>query len=126
MCINYYYMNILPIVKLCRFTNELRLFTRVNRTRHSTIFRLNGMISNKKTPDSIQIAPTEYITDELFGKYMAYSLTPTCKIIGKDVVSMCDMQPGDQITYKCCFQNPLTAQHSWTKKRDIPKKTWSE
>lgn len=41
----YYYMSILPIVKLCRFTNELRLFTRVKwrfflPTRNATIFHV--------------------------------------------------------------------------------------
>lgn len=118
-------MSILPVVKLCRFTNTMCLFTRVNRYRHSTIFRLGGTISNKKVPDSIQIAPSVYILDDLLGKYMSQSSTPTCKIVGTDVVSVCDMQPGDQITYKCSFQTPIAEQKTWSEKRGC-KTTWSE
>ena len=97
-------MSILPIVKMCRHTNHLRLFTHVNKPRHSTIFRLQGPISTTRIKDSIQISEKEHIVDKHFGKYMQQSSTPTCKIMGQDVVAACDMQPGDQLSYKCEFQ----------------------
>lgn len=105
-------MSLLPIVKMCRHSNTLRLFTRVGKSRHSTVFRLDGLISDTKGPDAIQIAPSEYITDDAFGKYMAQSTTPTCQIIGRDVVSMCDMQPGDQLTYSCTARNDIHIKHT--------------
>ncbi len=96
-------MSILPIVKMCRHTNALRVFTSVNKSRHSTIFRLQGRVSSKRTSDSIQISDHEHIVDPHLGKFMHQSSTPTCTIMGQDVVAACDMQPGDQLTYRCEF-----------------------
>lgn len=96
-------MTVLPIVKLCRHTNTMRLFTKVGKSRHSTVFKLNGRISNTKTTESVRIARDKYILDVALGRFMHQSTTPTCKIIGQEVVSVCDMQPGDQLTYKCKF-----------------------
>lgn len=94
-------MSILPIVRMCKHTNALRVFTRVSKSRHSTMFRLQGPVSSIKTPDSIQISDHEYIVDKDLGKFMQQSPTPTCTIMGQDVVAACDMQPGDQLTYRC-------------------------
>lgn len=94
-------MSILPIVKMCRHTNALRVFTTVSKSRHSTIFRLQGCVSSQRTSDSIQISEHKHIVDKHLGKFMQQSSTPTCKIMGQDVVAACDMQPGDQLTYRC-------------------------
>ena len=41
-------MSILPIVKLCRHTDTLRLFTRVWKGQHSIVFRLKGPTSTRR------------------------------------------------------------------------------
>jgi len=96
-------MNIIPVVKLCRHTNTMRLFTQVGKSRNSTVFKLDGRISGFRLTNSIRIAPGEYIMDVTLGRFMHQSTSPTCQIIGREVVSVCDMQPGDQLTYKCKF-----------------------
>ena len=96
-------MSILPIVKYCTKTDFLALFTRVNHYKHDIIFRLNAIKESKtikeyKTDDSIYIGKNKYSFDT-FGVYMRDSNQPTCKIIGRDVVALNNIQPNTELTY---------------------------
>jgi len=90
-------MNI--IVKLCKKTDVIALFTTRNHYKHDTIFRLNAIKKSKKTlNDSIYIGENKYSFDT-FGVFMRNSKQPTCKIIGYDVIALNNINPGTELTY---------------------------
>ena len=90
-------MNI--IVKLCKKTDTLAMFTTRNHYKHDTIYRLKTIKKSKKTlNDSIYIGENKYSFDN-FGVFMRNSTQPTCKIIGCDVVALNNIMPNTELTY---------------------------
>jgi len=87
------------IVKFCNKRNLLSLFTRINHHKHDTIFHLNTIKKSKKPlSDSIYIGENKYSFDN-FGVFMRNSKQPTCKIIGRNVIALNNINPGTELTY---------------------------
>lgn len=74
-------MSLLPIVKWCSNKKIVGLFTRRNIIKHSSVFSLD---SDKP----------EIVTG------MRQSQTPTCRLIGNEIVAIHNLNPGDEITIK--------------------------
>lgn len=74
-------MSLLPIVKLCTLTRVRRLFSIRNVPQYSPLFKLRGPVEE----------------DDL-GRFMAYSSTSNCRIVGSLVVATSDIAPGTQLT----------------------------
>ena len=62
------------------------------------VFVLDGEIKTTPTKYTIEISKTEHIIDE-WGIYMNHSFNPTTKIIGRNVVALCDIDIGDELNF---------------------------
>lgn len=59
---------------------------------------LKGTIENEPSRHSIQIAMTKHCLDPV-GIHINHSFTPSCEVLGKKLVALRDIKPGDQITF---------------------------
>jgi len=84
------------IVKLCKKTEFLAMFTSINHYKHDTIFQLKKIKSI--TRPSTYVGLNQYSFDN-FGLFMRHSTQPTCKIIEFDVVALNNIDPGTELTY---------------------------
>ena len=89
-----------PIVKFCKLTSRLRLYTRVNHVKNSPVFSLQGETfkCRYRIHGAIQLSEDEYILDS-FGQYMNHSSNPTSAVINRSVIATRDLNPGDELTY---------------------------
>lgn len=74
------------------------LFVTTAHQKGDIIYVLVGSIDNKPTRESIYIGNGEHIYDE-YGIFMNHSFSPNTKIIGRNIVALENINPGDEITF---------------------------
>ena len=62
------------------------------------VFKLKGPIYDSPTRESIHIGDNKHIKD-VAGQYMNHSFHPTTKIVGKNVIAVKHIMPGDELTF---------------------------
>lgn len=90
----------LPIARFCNLSNRLKLHTRVNYIKHSPVYNLLGDAKEhyKNISGAIKVSENEYVVDK-FGQYMRHSANPNCVVVGRCVIAIDDISPGDELTY---------------------------
>ena len=63
------------------------------------IYTLKGTPQKDRTRESIQIAKNEHVEDN-FGIFFNHdSSAPSCKILGREVIALRDIEVGEEITF---------------------------
>ena len=85
-------------VKYCERVKGNALFSLNNIPKDEIIFSLKGEITTSPTKYTIEIGIKQHIYDE-WGIYMNHSFNPTTRIEGKNVISIRDIQIGDELNF---------------------------
>jgi len=108
-------MSILPIIRLCKKTNFLAMFTSRNHYKHDTIFRLK---TKEVSKESVYVGGNKYAFDN-FGVFMRNSKQPTCEIIGYDVVALNNISPGTELTYDQALHKQREEEKNKNKEKEL-------
>ena len=101
-------------VKYCERVGGDGLFSTKKYYKNNIIYTLTGEINDKPDKYSIEIGNNKHITDKL-GIYMNHSFDPSIKIQGVSVISLKNIEPGDELCFNynesetsmsCPFETP--------------------
>jgi hypothetical protein len=62
------------------------------------VWTLQGVATAKRTRTTIQIAPNEHVDDPL-GVYFNHSFNPNCRIEGRVVIALRDIEVGEHLVF---------------------------
>jgi hypothetical protein len=86
----------------------------------TVVYKLQGIVRDKPTRESIELSPTEHIDDE-WGMYMNHSFNPTCRICGieRGIVALKDIEAGEELTFnyndsETCMSDPFVDRATGT------------
>lgn len=85
-------------IRFNEIIGENGLYAMKHYKENSVIFELEGPIISKPTRESIRIGENKHIIDA-YGIYMNHSFNPTCKIVGKNVIAIKDINPDDELNF---------------------------
>ena len=74
------------------------LFTTKPIMKNEVILELKGITSVVPTQTSIKIGEALHIEDEI-GRFINHKCNPTSRIIGRQVIALCNLNAGDEITF---------------------------
>lgn len=85
-------------IKLNETIGENGLYATTSYLKNSIVFELKGDIISHPTRESIRIGPNKHVIDP-FGIYMNHSFDPTCRIDNNYVISIKNIDPGDELNF---------------------------
>ena len=72
------------------------------------VWTLEGVPVDKPTRSTIYIGNGQHV-DDPYGIYFNHSFNPNCKIDGRRVLSLVDIQKGDELTFDYTINEPKIA-----------------
>lgn len=79
-------------------TGKLGVYAQRRYNRLQIVHILSGETLDKPSPTSIHVGSNKHIVDDV-GKYINHSFEPNVVIIGKNIVAIRDIFPGEEITF---------------------------
>ena len=77
--------------------NDLKYFGPIIAS-ETIVYTLTGTIEPRPTQTSIQVGDDQHVED-IFGQYINHACQPTVKVVGSVLMSLCEIQSGDSITF---------------------------
>ena len=74
------------------------LFTTKQYKKGETVHILTGIVYNKPTRETIHIGNNNHIYDK-YGIYINHSFTPNIKIVGRQIISLCDINKNEELLF---------------------------
>jgi len=87
-------------MKVCRIdTRQIRLLATKIFHKEQVVYTLEGNVLNYPTRTSIEIVPGLLHIEDLLGRYINHSFSPSCRIEGRKIIALRDIEVNDEITF---------------------------